>query len=184
MNYLTQYNIEKYIFETVTKRFEDQGFINTYDFFCIVIWKANRAKSKIAKLLMKHSNDFKNLDEAVYALTNGISDQPNEGEKLRYIMKEWRFQLPMATAILTALYPTKFTVYDVRVCDQLGDNKYHKLKNKVNFDSIWNGYEEYLWQVKQVTPTGLTLREKDQYLWGKSFHQQLENDISQGFKKR
>ncbi|MEK3984261.1 hypothetical protein MHB77_12765 [Paenibacillus sp. FSL K6-3166] len=87
----------------------------------------------------------------------------------------------MATAILTALYPAEFTVYDIRVCDELNDC--HKLKNLSSFESIWSGYEAYIQMVKSATPEDLSLRDKDRFLWGRSFSRQLEYDISQGFSK-
>ena len=46
--YLEYYNLNDYLFGTVNKRFHENGSIGSFDFFCIVIWKANRAKSKIA----------------------------------------------------------------------------------------------------------------------------------------
>ena len=42
------YNLENYLFEEVSKRFSEHGYLEVFDFFCIVIWKANRSKSKIA----------------------------------------------------------------------------------------------------------------------------------------
>ena len=36
-------------------------------------------------------------------------------------MDEWGFRLPMGSAILTVCFPASFSVYDTRVCDQLGD---------------------------------------------------------------
>jgi hypothetical protein len=181
MDYLKQYDLETYIFETVRNRFEEQAFLNAYDFFCIIIWKANRAKTLIAKRLLNYSK-FESLDDAVYALTSGISSKDKPEDRLRFLMKEWHFQLPMATAILTALYPIDFTVYDVRVCDELG--KFHKLKNIINFENLWSGYLAYKHKVEKVTPKKLSLRDKDRYLWGKSFSEQLKSDIEQRFVKK
>jgi len=161
MDYLAQYDQETYIFETIRNRFEEHGFITGYDFFCIVIWKANRAKTLIAKRLLEKGK-FDNLDDAVMSLTNGISKAIDQKERLRYLMKDWGFQLPMATAILTALYPDDFTVYDIRVCDELND--FHKLKNIVNFESIWSGYQTYIQMVESAEPEGLSLRDKDRFL--------------------
>jgi len=45
------YDLEPCIFGEVQVRFEQEGYLLAFDFFCIVIWKANRAKSKIAKRL-------------------------------------------------------------------------------------------------------------------------------------
>lgn len=180
MDYLSQYNQESYIFETIRNRFATQGYLNAYDFFSIIIWKANRAKTKIAQRLLK-SNKFDNLDDAVKTLTIGINQAPDHKERLRHLMMEWGFQLPMATAILTALYPDDFTVYDVRVCEELKD--FHSLKNLVSFESIWTGFLAYKQQVELAAPEGLSLRDKDRYLWGRSFSRQLEKDIEQCFRK-
>ncbi len=180
MDYLVQYNQETYIFETVRNRFTEQGFLNAYDFFCIVIWKANRAKTKIAKRLLKQGN-FSNLEDAVKSLITDISEAVHPKEKLRLIMKDWGFQLPMATAILTVLYPDDFTVYDFRVCDELKD--FYSLKNLLNFESIWINYQAYKQMVEAAAPDGLSLRDKDRFLWGRSFSRQLENDIKLGFNK-
>ena len=53
MTYIELYHLEEYLFKTVNARFKNDKKINAYDFFCIIIWKANRAKSKIAKKLIK-----------------------------------------------------------------------------------------------------------------------------------
>jgi hypothetical protein len=178
MNYLGQYDQEKYIFEDVANTFLEKGYLSAYDFFCIVIWKANRAKSKIANKLLRISGKD-SLEDAVYLLTNGIYKEENPKGKLRYLIKDWEFHLPMASAILTVLYPDTFTVYDIRVCDELND--FHKLNKKVNFDSIWDGYQSYINRVIEETPSNLSLRDKDRYLWAKSFSDQLCNDIQTNF---
>ncbi|MDI4648075.1 hypothetical protein [Cohnella hashimotonis] len=178
MDYLNHYYQEAYIFGTVHSRFEAQGFLTAYDFFCIIIWKANRAKTKIAKRLLK-SGSYANLDEAVIALTSGINEVSDHKNRLRLLMMNWGFQLPMATAILTVLYPDDFTVYDIRVCNEL--NGFHNLKNMVSFESIWSGFLSYKQQVELVAPTDISLRDKDRYLWGRSFASQLENDIARNF---
>ncbi|WP_201317519.1 hypothetical protein [Paenibacillus sp. EPM92] len=181
MDYISQYNQDTHIFEVISSRFKNQGFLNAYDFFFIIIWKANRAKSKIANLLIKHSGTS-NLDEAVISLTSSISQAADHKERLRLIMKEWRIPLPTSTAILTALYPEYFTVYDVRVCEELEDD-FHKLSHLTNFENIWSGYQEFMRKIEEVTPKELTIRDKDRYLWGKSFARQLEADIERGFRK-
>lgn len=178
IDFLVQYDLEKYIFDIVRKEFMEKGFLTAYDFFCIIVWKANRSKTRIAKKLLKHSK-LDNLDEAVYFLTSGISEIPEPKEKLRHLMKDWNLKLPTATAILTALYPEEFTVYDVRVCDELND--FHKLNNVVNFENIWSGYLEYKQKIEQAAPADLSIRDKDRYLLGKSFSKQLRDGIKNGF---
>ncbi len=134
MNYLDIYNLETYLFETVRSRFNDQGHLSAFDFFCIMIWKANRAKSKVAKKLLAKGYDT--LDGAVYDLTQGLSNLSSPEDRLRYLWDwgGWEFYLPMASAILTVLYPDDFTVYDVRVCTSLGG--FSDLANISKFEKL------------------------------------------------
>ena len=177
-------NLEPYLFDTVHGKFHKDQFLSAFDFFCIIIWKAERAKTKIAYKLLRYSNrKYKTLDEAVKDLTKGIAEQGSRKERLRYIVKKWKFPLPTASAILTVLYPDQFTVYDQRVAGILG-GKHPKLKNKVNFENMWRGYEEYIKAVKGKSPVGYSLRDKDRHLWGEAFYRQLQEDIESNFEKK
>ena len=176
--FLQYYDLDSYLFNTVQQRFERQGYLRAFDFFCIVIWKANRAKSKIARKLV--SKSAKTLDEAVIDLTKRIAAEEAPKDKLRFLMNaELKFRLPMASAILTVLYPEEFTIYDVRVCGSLG--KFHELTNITNFDKLWERYLEFKSCVETNGPQGYSLRDKDRYLWGKSFYEQLCGDIENKF---
>lgn len=178
MDFRQYSRLESYLFDTVHAQFVEQGYLSAFDFFCIVIWKANRAKSKIAKRLLAHG--YENLDTAVHALTAGLAQQATAKDRLRYLWEPWGLRLPTASAILAVLYPNEFTIYDRRVCNTL--DGFHNLKNLVNFENLWRGYEEFKRNVEELAPEGLTLRDKDRYLWGKSFYEQLTKDIEQGFK--
>ena len=176
MDFRQYYNLESYLLDTVQLRFAQEGQLSAPDFFCIVIWKANRAKSKIAKRLLRK---YENLDTAVQSLTAGIAQQPNAKDKLRYLMEDWNFRLPMASAILTILYPNDFTIYDVRVRDILGE--FHSLNNRVNFENLWREYQAFKRAVELSAPSELNLRDKDRYLGGESFYKQLMKDIENEF---
>ena len=169
--------LEFYLLDVVTSRFHAQGCIDAFDFFCIVIWKANRAKSKIAKRLMKDREE--GLDQIVQQLTTKIYRAPTHRDRLHILMKEYGFLFPMASAILTVLYPDDFTVYDVRVCEQLKD--FTELAGATSMDSIWSGYEAYLQAVIKYNPAQLCLRDRDRELWGRSFARQLEKQIDERF---
>jgi hypothetical protein len=179
-DYCEIYNLETYLLETVRCRFQTQGWLSAFDFFCIIIWKANRAKTRIAKRLLTKVNT-NSLEIAARQLTMGLFKQSKPMERLRYLMTDWGFLLPMASAILTILYPDDFTVYDIRVCDELGE--YHHLANITDFNKLWRGYLEFRDAVNQAAPTELSLRDKDRYLWGKSFTQQLRKNILDGFNQ-
>jgi hypothetical protein len=171
--------LEAYLFGEVTERFQNDGTLSAFDFFCIVIWKANRSKSKVAARL--RAKGHPSLAVAVDALLKGIRSAPDNRGRLSILIETWGFRLPMASAILTVLFPAEFTVYDVRVCDVLGDFK--DAQHKAQFDVLWARYSAYIEAVRAAAPAQLTLREKDRYLWGKSFAEQLERDIAVGFQR-
>jgi hypothetical protein len=101
---------------------------------------------------------------------------------MKILIDNWKFRLPMASAILTVLYPMSFTIYDFRVCGVL--DGFHNLVNKTNFDSLWDGYESFIAAVNKVGPSEYSLRDKDRWSWGKSFSQHLEKDIAEEFQKK
>lgn len=173
MDYRALYDLEDYLFQMVHARFHRDGELNTFDFFCIVVWKANRAKSKIARRLLSGAHGT--LEAAVRALTTEIAAAPNAKERLRVLVAGWGFRLPMATAILTVLYPDEFTVCDVRVAGIVGA-KIPEMHG--SFDTLWNRYADFVAKVEAAAPANLALRDKDRYLWGGSFHDQLESDLS------
>lgn len=184
MDYRQFYDLESYLFNVVRERFQAQGWLGAFDFFCIVIWKANRAKTNIAKRLRKEIDT--DLETACRKLTGNIAQRPDAKEKLHYLLTDAGFYLPMATAILTVLYPEDYTIYDFRVCESIKALKctdYSKLGRGSRFDKVWTGYQGFIESVRTNTPANLSFREKDQYLWGKSFKEQLEEDIKKGFLK-
>jgi hypothetical protein len=183
MDYLKLYDLEKYLFDVVRSNFERDRRLNAFDFFCIIIWKANRAKSIIAKkLLERDGNRRKDLDAIVGDMTKSLADTDTEKEKMRILIEKWEFRLPMASAILSVLWPDKFTVFDVRACEQLGGD-YKTIPDKAHFEDLWNGYNRYIEAVKNTVPEVAILRDKDRILWAKSFEKQLNKDIAMLFQK-
>ncbi|HYX71330.1 MAG TPA: hypothetical protein VE732_01045 [Nitrososphaera sp.] len=69
-DYLKYFDRERYLFEDVHQRFHAEHSLGAFDFFSIIIWKANRAKSKIAlKLLAKDPEGRRDLDAICRTLT-------------------------------------------------------------------------------------------------------------------
>jgi hypothetical protein len=170
----------------VSKRFHKEHSLGAFDFFSIVIWKANRAKSQIAHKLLNRVPRISNLESVCRRLTRDLYKSPNPESRLLLLMKEWNFALPMASAILSVCWPDDFTVYDYRVCDALerkGLGKFHHLNNLVRFGRIWEGYSDFKKKVSQATPKGLSVREQDRYLWGESSASQLMVNITHRFTK-
>jgi hypothetical protein len=177
MDFLGYYDLESYLLNTVRLRFHEHGRLSAFDFFSIVIWKANRVKSLIARRLL--AKGFENLDSATSELTAGLVRQLDAKERLRYLCADWGLRLPMASAILSILYPDDFTVYDYRLCELFGE--FHGLATRSKFEDMWHGYQAFRSRVIKETPTGLSLRDRDRYLWGKSASQQLMADVKQVF---
>jgi len=180
MDYKKYYHLEEYLFNEVNSTFHKRGFLNAKEFFCIIIWKANRAKSKIAKRMKGRYSDL-DLQTIVKRLTKNLHKKKTPKERFVYLLDEWGFRLPMASVILTVLYPNDFTIYDFRVCDMLG--KYHNVSNKMKTNDVWNEYVKFIKTVKNEVTNEKTLRDKDIWLWGKSFIENLEKDIKAEFKK-
>jgi hypothetical protein len=172
------YDLENYLINEVSQKFHRKGHIDVFDFFCIIIWKSNRSKSRIAKLVQKGDS---NMNKTIKELTSSLFKEETKRGKLKILVKDYKFRLPIASAILTILYPKDFTVYDDRVCHTLSEFK--NLKNKTNFETLWNGYEKFLIAVKNYGNIDNTLREKDKMLWGRSFYNNLKNDIEGNFLK-
>lgn len=176
-DYSKYYDLESYLFGEVSKSYRQTNTLTAFDFFCIIVWKANRAKSKVAKRLLACGH--KNLDDAVAALLCHITASAEPKHRLRVLIADWGFRLPMASAILTVLFPEEFSIYDVRVCDTLND--FADAQYKTRFDDLWSRYSEYLQAVSAAVIGERSLRDKDRFLWGRSFATQLERDIRNSF---
>lgn len=178
MDYRKFTDLEKYLFENVNKNYHKNKYLNAFDFFCIIIWKANRAKTKIAKKILEIGKNS-SLEIIVKMLTSELYKKQFPKDKLKYLIEEWKFRLPISSAILTVFYPDIFTVYDIRVTEIINDFK--NLNNLKRFEKIWNKYIKFIEKVDSININNFILRDKDKYLWGKSFFNQLKNDINNNF---
>jgi hypothetical protein len=169
-DYLKYYDLEHYLLEEVGPRFRSSGAIEPIDLFMILIWKANRAKTKIRDKLKKQANG--NFSDAVGQIAAALSKAEDRKERFGILMGDWGLRLPMASAILTILYPEDFTVYDRRVCDML----HFPYKDWLFSEECWSEYESYKAAVCKNTPPSLSLRDRDRFLWGQSFWEAAKRD--------
>ena len=175
MNPLQFYDLESYLLESVRPAFHDRGYLSAEEFFSIIMWKANRAKSRVAKKLMGRGMP---LQQAVRRLTQELHQAPDDLSRFT-VLHSGGLRLPMASAVLTILWPDNFSVFDRRVCDQLDKFKY--LPDRTKVASLWEGYCQYMEAVKATAPAHLSLRDKDRFLWGKSALEQLHSDVALEF---
>ena len=171
-------HLERYLLTEVSGHYREARQLTAFDFFCLVIWKANRSKSRVANRLL--AQGFTDLESAVPASTRALATAPHDKERMRILMDGWGLRLPMASAILTVLYPESFTVYDVRVCDVLRD--FRTTQYRTNFEALWDEYLRFVAAVHDAVSRDDALRDKDRWLWGKSFCQRLEEDLASQFR--
>ncbi|WP_157173631.1 hypothetical protein [Pseudaminobacter salicylatoxidans] len=166
-------NVETNLFPEIADKFQSKGVLDPVDLWAILSWKANRSKTKHRRRMEQIA--AAPFLEAAASFSSDISKGATPKDRLRAVMDKWDFRLPTATAILTILYPDEFTVYDYRVCGQIGG--FHNLRNQTFSDHLWTQYQAFKLAAIEAAPRGLTLREVDHYHWGKSWHADAIKDI-------
>jgi hypothetical protein len=173
-DYVDYFSLERYLFETVHRRFQRERSLGAFDLMSIVVWKANRSKSKIARRLKRGVQGREDLEAVARRLTSTLYRCGANQERLA-TLRDWGFRLPMASAILSVCWPEEFTVYDVRVCEALED--YGHLQYVTRPDRLWQGYCAFVKAVRRASPHRFSLRVCDRFLYGRSAAKRLEADI-------
>ncbi|MBB3745222.1 hypothetical protein FHX10_004759 [Rhizobium sp. BK591] len=158
-------NVETNLFPALGDEFRATGKLDPVDFLAILTWKANRSKTKHLRRLQKDSASFA---EAVESIATDVFGAEDDAMRLKTLMSGWDFRLATASAILTVLYPDRFTVYDVRVCDEI--KAYHHLKGRRYTSWLWSQFLAFKEAAIAAAPAGLTLREVDHFHWGNSWY--------------
>lgn len=187
IDYLKYYWLEKSFFPEVYNFFHKKGYITPEHFFSIVVWKSIRPRKLIKHGLLRNG---KTINNTVHNLSKKIFKANSKEERLEILIGNGRknkkqngFQLAMASAILTVLYPKDFTVYDFRVRSQLIDQE-KKVNKYTDITGSQKVVEKYFHQyIPQVLKLGrkisrnkqLSLRDCDRLLWAKSWHEDLED---------
>ena len=170
-DYLKYYWLEtEYLEKEVRPFFEKNGYLEPGHFFAIIEWKNPRfGKTKLSYFKPK---DIKKLFGEVH------TNQHSEEKQLKILLIKKGIKLATASAILTILYPTKFTVYDVGVRGEqkklgLWNEKPDDITNKK--DAVKKYLEKYLPAVKVLARQyHLSLRNCDRALWSKSWYKDLQ----------
>jgi hypothetical protein len=174
IDYKKFYDAEGYLLDEVGKRFREAGKLEAFDFYTLLIWKAARAKNYHRDRLKEKAGSF---EAAVHKIAEHLHASSDRKQRLKILMEAWDFHLPTATAILTILDPDTFTVYDRRVCKEVRREEHYKRWCSRPFsEELWTEYESFKQAVINETPPGLTLREKDQFLFGRSTLKDIERD--------
>ena len=160
--YRKYYFLEDYLFNDVSKNFQKHGYLTPEEFFAIVIWKSNRAKTNIRKGIRKSGKTVRSITSKVY-----LAKEPEK--KLNILVSISGIGIPLASAILTVCYPKEFTVVDYRACASLKDFGEEITGNPTSKDS---SYFEYLKKCRKLAGKfKLSLRDFDRILWAKDFYE-------------
>jgi len=160
--YLKYYFLENYLFNDINKNFQKRGYLTPEEFFAIVIWKSNRAKTNIRRGIEKSK-------KTIRAIMFGVFRAKTPEQKLVILTSIPSIGIPMASAILTVCYPDDFTVADYRACATLknfGEEIIGSPTAKIST------YFEYLEKCKRLARKyNFSLRDFDRILWAKDFYE-------------
>jgi hypothetical protein len=165
-DYRKYYDDEAYLM-AAGDHFRQTGKIDAADFYMLLMWKANRAKNYHRDRLKDKAGSFQ---AAVSSIASELHSSTGQKEKLEILLGKWGFALPTASAILTILYPDDFTVYDYRVCREVG----RPYKNWLG----WDEYDQFKKAVIANAPKDFSLRDKDRFLIGRSSRKDIERDCA------
>lgn len=162
---LDLYDLEAYLFEKVSTQFSKSGTLSPYDFFAIVIWKSNRAKTKI-------KNGLSAMGKTVDELMRAVGTTPEQVAKVDLLLAMPGIGLAMASAILTVCYPQEFTVLDYRVWETLKSLDIPDLPRRISGTA--SEYVQYCRACKAYAQhMGVSLRDLDRVLWAKNWEDDL-----------
>jgi hypothetical protein len=175
---LAYYAPEMRVFPELARRFAETGQLTPEELYLILDWKAPRARTKHLKRLAELSDG--SFESATRNLADDLRVAAGPKERLQALMTKWGFRLSTASAILSVLYPDTFTIYDVRVCRMLGG--FDNLGQMNWSEETWRGYQGFIEAVKAATPPGLSpglsLRDRDRWLWGKDKQATMLKELS------
>jgi hypothetical protein len=169
---IAYYSAETCIFPAIAQCFADTGILDPLALYLILDWKAARARTRHRSRLAKIAGSF---NAAVKEIAADLHAAPVPEQQLGLLLTKWGFRIPTASAILTVLYPDKFTIYDIRVCNALHD--FHGLVNMRWSPAAWREYQRFTAAVRDAAPQGLCLRDCDRWLWGQDKRESLCKEL-------
>jgi len=90
VDYKKYYDIETYLLSEVGPIFRYSGTLDHKDFYLILVWKANHAKSYAKKRLAAKAGTFA---EAVRQIADALHKATNRKQSLEILMRKWGFRL-------------------------------------------------------------------------------------------
>lgn len=159
-------------FETMSKTLVARGFLLKKEFVSIGRWKAHR----------QINNYEANSEETVRRITSQVLKEESETKRIRLLTKGALrgVKIPVASAILTIVYPDKYCIIDYRAWramrwlqkgskNQLAFNSYKEYSDFLDsLDDYMSlkGYLKFLEQLRSITAKqNKTPRQLEMALW-------------------
>ena len=163
--WISLYDLEHYLFRRVSAQFKERHTLEPYDFYAIVVWKSNRAKTKVKNGLLA-------ARKSVNELMKEVSQADTHADKVDILVEVDGIGLAIASAILAVCYSDYFTVLDYRAWQTLQSLSVDELPTRYPWQP-----QEYLayCQVCRALAQkrGISLRDLDRALWARSWEQDL-----------
>ena len=167
------YDLETYLFQQVSRRFEQGRTLTPYDFFAIIVWKSNRAKTKVRRGLSA-------AHKSVETLMQQVAEARRPVDKVTLLTEIDGIGIRIASAILAVCYPSQFTVLDYRAWETLGSFQVAGLPGSI--PTTPNAYVQYCEAcIALAEKEGLSLRDLDRVLWARSWEDDLR-DLIEGME--
>lgn len=106
--YIELYDTENYLFKVIGPSVKKRGFFLFDEFYKICMWKSARQKQRY----------IKNKD-SVEKKTNSAFAEVDERKRMEMLCRLNGVSIPMASALLTIVYPEKYAVIDIRCLEML-----------------------------------------------------------------
>ena len=157
-----RYDWEKHIFPKISRDFGSRHRLTKEELLRIILFKAERSKSNFKR-------DLSNKAKEVSRMLRAVRDAKGDTEikpKIDALCKIDGIGLGLASAILAACYPRKFTIMDRRVWKGIFGDK--------ALTTSAEGYLRYNRRcLQKAKGLRLSLRDFDRMCWGRSYHSDL-----------
>ncbi len=166
--YLSLYSTENFLFNKLGPEIKSRGYLIFDDFYKICMWKSRRPKnlylknissvSRITKLALKEKDEIKRME--ILCGLSGVS-------------------VPVASAILTVVYPTKYGIIDIRCLEML-----NILGERISTNSNINTWIKFISVMRKIAKeNNVTPREVDMVLFA-MHREKLDNENYKSLYKK
>lgn len=150
--YIDLYDTEKYLFRVIGPSVKERGYLSFDDFYEICMWKSTRQKQRY----IENKNSIKKISERALA-------EKDEVRKIKIFRDELKgVGIPMASAILTVVFPEKYAIIDVRCLEILKERFNSEIGKSISIKT-WLKYLDIM--RKLANENNITPRELDMALF-------------------